>query len=61
MAPHRFLELSHFTAPETFQGRDKRVFLRDQWKEIEENNRMERLEISTLITSKLKKIINNKN
>ena len=26
--------------------RDKKAFLSDQWKEIEENNRMERLEIS---------------
>ena len=27
--------------------RDKKAFLSDQWKEIEENNRMERLEISS--------------
>ena len=28
-------------------SRDKKAFLSDQWKEIEENNRMERLEISS--------------
>ena len=28
-------------------GRDKKAFLSDQCKEIEENNRMERLEISS--------------
>ena len=27
--------------------RDKKAFLSDQWKEMEENNRMERLEISS--------------
>ena len=39
---------SHLNAEfQRLSWRDKKAFLSDQWKEIEENNRMERLEISS--------------
>ena len=37
----------HFNAEFQIARRDKKAFLRDQCKEIEDNNRMERLEISS--------------
>ena len=39
---------THFNAEfQRLAKREKKAFLSDQWKEIEENNRMERLEISS--------------